>query len=45
MPPYKGIERFPVAEELSSKGVSLPLGVTLVKKDVVTIAGAIKEIR
>ena len=45
LPPYKNVERFPVAEELSSKGVSLPMGVTLVKKDVATIVSAIREIR
>jgi len=45
MPPYKVTDRFPVAEELSRKGVSLPTGITLVKKDVETIAGAIKELR
>lgn len=34
MPPFRGEEGLPVAEELSRKGINLPSGVTLTRKEV-----------
>jgi len=44
MPPYEQDKRFPVAEDLSACGISLPSGPTLTKKDVEYICSCIKEI-
>ncbi len=42
MPPYNEGERFPVAEELSRKGVSLPSGVKLSEEEVRLIVGSLR---
>lgn len=43
MPPYKGKEKFPVAEDLSSRGISLPSSPNLKEEQVEYICGCIKE--
>lgn len=43
MPPYKNNERFPVAEEMSRKGINLPSGVGLAKEDIRKVVNAINE--
>ena len=44
MPPYKNNEKFPVAEEISRKGINLPSGVNLTKKNLKEVVSTIKEI-
>jgi len=43
MPPYKSDERFPIAEELSKKGINLPSSVKLKIEDIEKIASVIKQ--
>jgi perosamine synthetase len=45
MPPYKNNEEFPVAEEISRKGINLPSGVSLVKNDTQKIINAIEGLQ
>jgi perosamine synthetase len=45
MPPYKNNERFPVAEELSKKGINLPSSVNLGIDEVRYIADIVGELR
>jgi perosamine synthetase len=44
MPPYKTGERFPIAEELSEWGISLPSGATLKREDVDRVIQSINNI-
>ena len=44
MPPYNEGESFPVAEELSRKGICLPCSVKLSEQDIESVAQAIGEI-
>ena len=45
MPPYDNNERFPVAEEISRKGINLPSGVGLISENIERIAGTIRRQR
>ena len=45
MPPYKNNERFPVAEEISRKGVNLPSGVNLKEEEVKTLVTIIEKLK
>ena len=45
MPPYKNNERFPVAEEISRKGVNLPSGVNLTEEMIMRVVDAIIGIK
>ena len=42
MPPYKTKNKYPVSEELSKKGLSLPSNVNLTEKDIIRIANCIR---
>ncbi len=42
-PPYKGQPRCPVAEELATKGINLPSGVTLTEEQVTVVCEVIKK--
>ena len=42
LPPYRYGGKFPIAEELSQKGVNLPSGVTLTGKDTTSVITAVK---
>ncbi len=48
MPPYKGYvsknEKFPVAEDISYRGLQIPSSLSLTKEDIKSIVGAIAEI-
>ncbi|MDD5129516.1 MAG: aminotransferase class I/II-fold pyridoxal phosphate-dependent enzyme [Candidatus Omnitrophica bacterium] len=44
MPPYADNKKFPIAEEISRKGISLPSAVSLKEDEIRRIAAAIKEI-
>ena len=43
IPPYKNEEKFPVAEEISRKGVNLPSGTTLTNESVFQVVKYIRE--
>ena len=43
MPPYKNEEKFPVAEEISRKGINLPSGVSLKEEEIKFICNEIKK--
>ena len=43
MPPYKNNEKFPIAEELSRKGINLPSGVSLTENEVKQIVRCIRS--
>lgn len=43
MPPYENSKEFPVAEKLSSKGISLPSGVGLTKEAVKTVVNVVEK--
>ena len=43
MPPYKNSEKFPIAEEISRKGISLPSSIDLTKDDVFEVVECIKN--
>ncbi len=45
MPPYKSNEKFPVASEISRKGISLPSSVNLKDEEINYIVDCIKECR
>lgn len=45
MPPYKDSGNFPVAQELSRKGLSLPSSVNLTKQDIERIAGELTRMK
>lgn len=44
LPPYKSSQKFPVAERLAARGLSLPSSVNLGEKDLIHITNAVKEI-
>ena len=44
MPPYKSSEIFPIAEEISKKGISLPSSINLTKEDIFEVIKCIKDI-
>jgi perosamine synthetase len=44
MPPYAAGERFPVAEELSRKGINLPSAATLTEDQIAFIAETLREL-
>ena len=43
MPPYKSDEKFPVASNISNRGISLPSSVDLKIEDIKKIVGVIKN--
>lgn len=43
MPPYKNSEKFPIAEETSKKGISLPSSINLTNEDVFEVIKCIKD--
>ena len=43
MPPYKSKEKFPVAREISRRGISLPSGVSLKESEINKVVGLIKK--
>jgi len=45
MPPYKSDEKFPVAEDISKKGINLPSSVNLKKEDIERITSVISHIK
>ena len=45
MPPFKNNERFPVAEEISRKGINLPSGVSLTEEEVERIVNEIRSFK
>lgn len=45
MPPYKSNEKFPVAEELSRKGINLPSSVNLTKGDIERIVAVLSSVK
>jgi len=45
MPPYKSNEKFPVAKELSRKGINLPSSANLTKNDIERIASVLTSVK
>ena len=44
LPPYRVNEKYPIAEELSKKGINLPSATTLKEEDIEYVVNAIKEV-
>ena len=45
LPPYKTGERFPVAEDLASRGINLPSGVTLSEEEIGYIVNSLRSLK
>ena len=45
IPPYRSSERFPVAEELSRKGLSLPSGAKMGEKEIAEVVYSLLSIK